>query len=81
MDKVSFSYDKRPLLSQIDINVRAGRIIGVAGGNGSGKSTLLKLAAGFLSPAAGTIRRFCLDDRSPGAYFLTPEQIPSWMNA
>ena len=40
MDKVSFSYDKRPLLSQIDINVRAGRIIGVAGGNGSGKSTL-----------------------------------------
>ena len=81
MDKVSFSYDKRPLLSQIDINVRAGRIIGVAGGNGSGKSTLLKLAAGFLSPAAGTIRRFCLDKRSPVSYCLTPEQIPSWMNA
>ena len=38
MQKVSFSYNKNPLLCQIDLHVRPGRIIGIAGSNGSGKS-------------------------------------------
>src|SRR5882724_11712227 len=39
----------------IDLDVPAGRIIGLLGENGSGKSTLMKLLFGMLAPDAGTI--------------------------
>jgi len=36
-------------------SVQEGEILGIIGPNGSGKTTLLKLAAGVLSPEAGTV--------------------------
>jgi simple sugar transport system ATP-binding protein len=39
----------------IDLDVPAGRIVGLLGENGSGKSTLMKLLFGMLPPDAGTI--------------------------
>src|SRR5271154_3018666 len=39
----------------IDLDVPAGRIVGLLGENGSGKSTLMKLLFGMLAPDAGTI--------------------------
>jgi len=39
----------------IDLDVPAGRIVGLLGENGSGKSTLMKLLFGMLKPDAGTI--------------------------
>ncbi len=81
MQKVSFSYNKNPLLCQIDLHVRPGRIIGIAGSNGSGKSTLLKLAGGLIAPSEGSIRLSPPDGLAPVSYCLTSEQIPGWMNA
>jgi ATP-binding cassette, subfamily B, bacterial len=43
-DNVQFSYhDARPVLSNLNLHIRAGEKIGLVGPSGSGKSTLLKL--------------------------------------
>ncbi|MFP4642723.1 MAG: ABC transporter ATP-binding protein [Spirochaetales bacterium] len=44
------------LLHGVNINLKAGRLHGLAGPNGSGKTTLLSALAGFRSPAVGEIR-------------------------
>ncbi len=42
-------------LHDVNLELRAGKTLGVIGVNGSGKSTLLKLMAGVSHPTAGTI--------------------------
>ncbi|MET7393339.1 ABC transporter ATP-binding protein [Dactylosporangium sp. NPDC005572] len=49
-------YGQRPALSDVTLDIPAGRIVGLVGPNGAGKSTLLNLASGLLTPTAGTIR-------------------------
>lgn len=46
---------ERQILSDIDLALPAGQVIGVLGANGAGKSTLLAALAGELSPSAGRI--------------------------
>ncbi len=48
-------YGRRTALSDCTLDVPAGRVVGLVGPNGAGKSTLLNLAAGMLTPTAGTI--------------------------
>lgn len=42
-------------LDNITLSIPSGCIVGLLGPNGSGKTTLLKLAAGLLSPTAGSL--------------------------
>lgn len=60
---VSFSYDRDPVVTDVDLTVAAGEFVALAGPNGSGKSTLLHLLLGLLTPAAGTVRCFGSDPR------------------
>ena len=46
---------ERQILSDIDLSLPAGQVIGVLGANGAGKSTLLAALAGELSPSTGRI--------------------------
>ncbi len=48
-------YGKRVGLSDVNLTVERGRIIGLLGPNGSGKTTLIKLANDLLSPTSGEI--------------------------
>ena len=48
-------YKQRWALQNCDLDVPAGRVVGLVGPNGAGKSTLLNLACGMLTPTAGTI--------------------------
>ncbi|MET0771638.1 MAG: ABC transporter ATP-binding protein [Candidatus Limnocylindrales bacterium] len=45
-----------PGISGLDLDVRAGEIVGVAGVAGNGQSELAELVAGLLPPAGGSIR-------------------------
>ena len=46
---------ERQILSDIDLSLPAGQVIGVLGANGAGKSTLLAALAGELSPSVGSV--------------------------
>ncbi len=46
----------RVLFRGLDFRVAAGRALCIEGANGAGKTSLLRMLAGFLAPAAGTIR-------------------------
>ncbi|MER7170505.1 ABC transporter ATP-binding protein [Streptomyces mesophilus] len=48
-------YRQRWALQDCDLELPAGRVIGLVGPNGAGKSTLLNLAAGLLTPSSGSI--------------------------
>ncbi|MGA5008700.1 ABC transporter ATP-binding protein [Streptomyces koyangensis] len=48
-------YKQRWALRNCDLDVPAGRVVGLVGPNGAGKSTLLNLASGMLTPTVGTI--------------------------
>ncbi len=43
-------------LSDIDLGVKKGTVLGIIGQNGAGKTTLLKLAAGMLMPDKGEVK-------------------------
>jgi len=45
----------RPVLQNLNITLRPGRVVGLLGPNGCGKSTLLKLVSGILVPDSGEI--------------------------
>lgn len=65
VNQVSFGYDPhRPVLNHIDISVRPGAFLAVAGPNGVGKSTLVKIMAGMLRPQSGVVHLAGRDLRS-----------------
>ncbi|NJL29513.1 MAG: ABC transporter ATP-binding protein, partial [Thermoanaerobaculia bacterium] len=51
---LGFGYETRTVLEGIDLEVRAGEVVGLLGPNGSGKSTLLKVLSGVLPGYTGS---------------------------
>jgi ABC-2 type transport system ATP-binding protein len=49
------TYDGVAALDTLDLSVRPGELVALAGANGAGKSTLLRLAAGLLEPSDGEV--------------------------
>ena len=79
------SYGSAPALSNVNLAVESGRIVGLLGPNGSGKTTMIKLANGLLTPTAGEV---LIDGMAPGietkkivSYLPERTYIPLWMNA
>jgi ABC-2 type transport system ATP-binding protein len=52
---VGKKYGRRWALRDCTLAIPDGKVVGLVGPNGAGKSTLLQLAAGLLTPTAGTI--------------------------
>lgn len=79
---LEFSYSKRTkLLSNLNLQLEAGRIHGLLGKNGEGKSTLLKLVSGLVFPKEGSIdvMGFLPQIRKPEMLqeiFFLPEELP-----
>ncbi|MGZ0151191.1 ABC transporter ATP-binding protein [Kribbella sp. WER1] len=48
-------YGRRWALTDCELEVPAGHVVGLVGPNGAGKSTFLNLAVGMLSPSAGSV--------------------------
>jgi putative ATP-binding cassette transporter len=68
LEGVTFTYrdgheERGFTLGPVDLTLRPGELVFVAGGNGSGKTTLVKLMSGLYSPDSGVVR---LDGRAVG---------------
>jgi len=55
---VDFAYESRPVLSDVNLEIRPEDLVYIVGPNGGGKSTLLKLVLGILRPSRGRVRVF-----------------------
>ena len=58
-DHVSFSYasrSERDTLSEIELHIPSGAVVGVLGGTGSGKSTLVQMIPRLYDATTGTVR-------------------------
>lgn len=53
--KVSFDYNGKKILKNLNFTFKKGDIVGILGGSGSGKSTISLIIMGFLNPSKGEI--------------------------
>lgn len=70
-------------LSDLNLSLKHGEIVGLLGPNGSGKTTLIKLINGLLSPSSGEV---LINNQAPGieskriiAYLPERSYLNSWM--
>ena len=54
-EKVSKSFEDRPIIKNFSLRIQRGDRIGIVGANGAGKTTLLKLLTGELEPDSGNV--------------------------
>lgn len=80
---VSKSYNQFAALTNVNLRVPKGGVVGLLGPNGSGKTTLIKLAMGMLQPNSGEI---FIDGKHPGpttkavtAYLPDTNYLCNWM--
>ena len=52
---LSLSYGRLRALDDVNLNVRSGELVALAGENGAGKTTLVRCIAGDVVPASGEI--------------------------
>lgn len=78
------SYGSKNALDNINLQIEAGRVIGLLGPNGSGKTTLIKLANGLLTPTSGEI---LINGEKPGvnskrrvSYLSDKRCLAPWMS-
>ena len=70
VEGLSVAYGPIVALTDVSLDIRPGRLVGILGANGAGKTSLLRTISGLVRPRAGTIT---FDGRSIGS--LKPEDI------
>jgi len=58
LDRVSKSFGEFTAVSELSLDVRAGRVFGLLGPNGAGKTTTIRMIVNITAPDSGTIRLF-----------------------
>ncbi|WBB65458.1 ABC transporter ATP-binding protein [Micromonospora sp. WMMD812] len=66
-DQASRRYGDVLALDRVDLEVRAGELVGLLGPNGAGKSTLMNLLVGLRRPSSGRVELFGGDPRVPAS--------------
>ena len=83
-DKIHVSFGAAYQLQLDHLTIPAGKITALLGPSGCGKSTLLNLAAGYLSPQAGTIYHDTTPLQGPAphtALLFQQRNLFPWMTA
>lgn len=52
---LTVSYENKPVLWDIDLDIKSGTLMGIVGPNGAGKTTLIKAIQGLVTAAAGRV--------------------------
>lgn len=55
---ISFAYENKPILEDVNLDIKRGSFMGMVGPNGGGKTTLIKIILGQLKPDKGTVKLF-----------------------
>ena len=56
LDKIKFNYpNKKSILKEISLSIKANTVIGIVGPTGSGKSTLVDILIGLIEPSEGEL--------------------------
>ncbi|HHX59707.1 MAG TPA: ABC transporter ATP-binding protein [Epulopiscium sp.] len=73
----------KSILTNLDLEIKKGKIVGLLGPNGSGKTTLIKSIVGLVKPDSGEI---LIDGHHPGiytksivSYLPDLDYLPKWM--
>ena len=56
IENVTFAYDTRPILKEINLRIPQGHVVAIMGASGCGKTTLLKMIGGQIHPSTGSAR-------------------------
>lgn len=83
LQSIAKKYGRKQILSDINLSVRPGEIIGLVGENGAGKTTLLQIIATLLTPTSGEMS---VDGLSYSSYLnqvrrkigFVPQEISLW---
>ncbi|MEI6285011.1 MAG: ABC transporter ATP-binding protein [Bacillota bacterium] len=71
LENIAYSYGKKPVLTDVSLDVAKGEFVTLLGPSGCGKTTLLKIIGGFIEQQQGVVRLEGLDITS-----LAPERRP-----
>ncbi len=63
IENLSFNYGDKPVLQNINLTVKSGKLVALVGASGSGKTTLANLLLRFYDPLQGAIRIGGMDIR------------------
>lgn len=55
VEHLTVSYNARPALLDVSVNIETDQLVGIIGPNGAGKSTFIKAVLGFVKPDLGTV--------------------------
>ena len=55
-ENLDFNYGEKPVLRNINLNVKAGQLVALVGASGSGKTTLANLLLRFYDPVRGVVK-------------------------
>ncbi len=82
---ISYSAGEVPILRDIDLELKAGELLGLIGPNGAGKSTLLRVITGLLPEHGGTISvhgtpvsLMSPRQRAQAISYLAQQNVVSW---
>lgn len=77
------SYGKKQALTDVNLNLERGRIVGLLGPNGSGKTTMIKIINGLLTPNSGSItvdgNKIGKESRIAVSYLPDKTYLPDWI--
>lgn len=77
---LTVSYDKNPVLWNVDFSIPKGKLVGIIGPNGAGKSTLLKSVMGLVEKQSGFVKVFDkeLDDVREQISYVPQRESVDW---
>lgn len=77
---LTVSYDKNPVLWNVDFSIPKGKLVGIIGPNGAGKSTMLKSVMGLVDKQSGYVKVFNkdLDDVREQISYVPQRESVDW---